>query len=62
MNISDFKTYELVEELKKREGIAPILVGPHDPYYIEVGKDRENKYNSMPDAETGPATILVVID
>lgn len=47
MNIKDFKTCELVEELKKREGVEAHLAEPY--------KDLEISVND-------PAVVLVVID
>ena len=46
-NISDFKTCELVEELKQREGV--------ETHWAEPYADLDIKVN-------GPAVVLVVID
>lgn len=46
-DITDFKTWELVEELKKREGV--------EAQWAEPYKDLEVKVN-------GPAIVLIVID
>lgn len=41
------KTYDLVKELKKREGVTVRYAEPHDDVHVDVN---------------GPATILIVID
>lgn len=45
--IKDFKTCELVEELKKREGVEARLAEPYEDLTVEVN---------------GPAIVLIVID
>lgn len=47
MEIKDFKTYELVEELKTREGV--------EAHWAEPYKDLDISVN-------GPAVVLVVVD
>jgi hypothetical protein len=47
MEIKDFKTCELVEELKKREGVEAHWAEPYKDFEISVN---------------GPAVVLVVID
>ncbi len=47
MELKDVKTCELVEELKKREGVSY--------YWAEPYEDKNIKVN-------GPALVLVVID
>lgn len=47
MDIKDFKTCELVEELKKREGVKVHLTEPYENFEISVN---------------GPAIVLVVTD
>lgn len=47
MNIKDFKTCELVEELKKREGVETHIAEPYKDLTVDVN---------------GPAIVLVVID
>lgn len=47
MELKDYATYQLVEELKKREGVETTVADPYED--VEV---RAN----------GPANILVVID
>jgi hypothetical protein len=47
MNIKDFKTCELVEELKKREGVEAHWAEPYKDLAIGVN---------------GPAIVLVVTD
>lgn len=46
-DIKDFKTYELVEELRKREGVEAHYAEPHEDLSVDVN---------------GPAIVLVVID
>jgi hypothetical protein len=45
--LSNFKTYELVEELKNREGVETHIAEPYANIKVEVD---------------GPAIVLVVID
>lgn len=47
MSIKDFKTCELVEELKKREGIEAHWAEPYEDLTVDVN---------------GPAIVLVVTD
>jgi hypothetical protein len=53
-DLSMVPTYELVEELRKREGVLIKEVAPYEPYGITVGENTET--------EKGPAIILTVID
>lgn len=46
-NLKDYQTCELVDELKRREGVQHRTVGPYDDDHIDV---------------IGPAVVLVVID
>ncbi len=52
--LGQYTTAQLVEELKRREGVKEMYIEPH------IGFDIEAPYQSM--SESGPATILVVID
>ncbi len=36
MNLESIKTYELVEELKRREGVETVVVAPYEKKNIEV--------------------------
>lgn len=47
MDLKDVKTCELVEELKKREGVEVKITEPHKDMSVSVN---------------GPATVLIVID
>ena len=47
MKLKDYKTCELVEELKMREGVEVVDAEPHTDEVITV---------------SGPACVLVVID
>lgn len=47
MELKDVKTYELVEELKKREGVEVKIAEPHKDMSVSVN---------------GPAVVLVVVD
>jgi len=55
LELSNFSTKELVEELKKRDGVDSIQVNPYVRYEINVEENPRIK-------ETGPAIILNVID
>ncbi len=55
-SINNFTTNELVEELRKREGVRPIDVKPYNSYYISVDEDFED----VEVDETGSAIILIV--
>ncbi len=45
--LEDYKTFELVKELSKREGVKKIIAEPYEDCEIKVN---------------GTATILVIID
>ena len=47
MELKDVKTCELVEELKKREGVEVKIAEPHKDMAVSVN---------------GPAVVLVIID
>ena len=47
MELKDVKTYELVEELKKREGVEVKTAEPHKVMAVSVN---------------GPAVVLIVVD
>lgn len=47
MVLKVFKTRELVEELKKREGVEVVLINPYKKEKLEI---------------EGPATLLKIID
>ena len=47
MEIKNFKTYELVEELKKREGVETIVINPYEKEKIKI---------------EGPIILLKIID
>lgn len=47
MEIKDFKTCELVEELKKREGVETIVINPYEKEKIEI---------------EGPMILLKIVD
>ena len=53
-DLSTVPTCELVEELRKREGVDSVNVEPYEPYSITIGDKAES--------EQGPAVVLVVID
>lgn len=53
-DLSAVPTCELVEELKKREGVDSVTVEPYELYSITVGNKKAE--------EKGPAVLLVVID
>ena len=47
MELKDVKTCELVEELKKREGVEAKIAEPHKDMSVSVN---------------GPAVVLIVVD
>ena len=47
MELKNAKTYELVEELKKRDGVEVKIAEPHKDMAVSVN---------------GPAVVLVVVD
>ncbi len=53
--LSNIDTYELVEELCKREGVKEYVIPPYEWYQITGEKEQY-------DHGTGAARILVVID
>jgi hypothetical protein len=60
-DLSKVLTCELFEELKKREGVMPIDIPDPGWYYkLEFGNTEDRSHAIVED--TGPATILVVID
>ena len=54
MNLSDFSTAQLVEELSKREAVERLNILPYEDYKITIG---ENEV-----ADSGPAVILRIWD
>ena len=60
MNLRKVSTKELVEELSNREGVEDIGVGPHQEYRLETQANED--YDAVNKEDSGPATILVVID
>lgn len=54
MNLTDFSTKELVEELSKREAVEKITVKPYEEYSITVGEQKTN--------DEGPVVILRIWD
>lgn len=54
MNLTDFSTKELVEELSKREAVEKITAEPYEKYSITVGEQKIN--------DEGPAVILRIWD
>lgn len=47
MELKDIKTCELIEELKKREGVEVKIAEPHKDMSVSVN---------------GPAVVLIVVD
>ena len=56
MNLSEFPTRDLVNELIKREGVKEVRVNPYDSLVVEMEAAR----SELP--KTAPARILVVVD
>lgn len=54
MNLKEVSTVDLVEELKKREGIDYIEVAPYECYGAH---SEEYSYGDI-----GPATIIIITD
>ena len=54
MKLCEFTAVELVEELRKREGITEEVAEPHRPFRLQLG-EQELK-------STGPAVILIIRD
>jgi hypothetical protein len=54
MELSQFTTKELPEELNRRAGVNKFVAEPHEPFKIFVGGNFIE--------HEGPATILVNID
>lgn len=52
--MKNFTTEELVEELKKREGVKEFLVEPHSNYEISTATQDLK--------DSGPTRILVITD
>lgn len=64
-DLKDVPTCELFEELKKREGVTAIdCPDPSWEYYIAIEpiNPEPGELFEGPMYDTGPATILVVID
>lgn len=55
MELNEYTTYELVKELRKRDGIKSIEVKPDNNYFISVDDDFED----IEIDEVGPITILI---
>lgn len=60
MDLSKVPTCELVEKLKKREGVQTVSVEPYVEYEINVSD--EGVGVGVYENETGPAIILIVTD
>lgn len=54
MELADFSTKELVEELSKREAVEKIAVKPYEEYSMTVGEQKTNG--------EGPVVILRIWD
>ena len=53
-DLSEVSTKELVEELRKREGVFTNYAEPYEPYSVKTGDGQID--------DKGPAIILTVID
>ena len=53
-DLSEVSTKELVEELRKREGVFTNIAEPYEAYSVKTGNDTRD--------DKGPAIILTVID
>lgn len=64
INLSNIPTCELVEELKKREGVTTYDIEPHEEHYQISKLNVTSKYNYpiVLSQKEGPAIILEVID
>ena len=60
MDLTNIPTRELVEELKKREGVSNAVVAPYVEYEVNVSAEGDDV--GVYENETGPAIILVVTD
>jgi hypothetical protein len=58
--LKDYSTRELVEELRKREGVEAADVDPYVKYEVIVGEDGDNP--GYRKGDTGPAVLFIVID
>ena len=54
MNLKEFSTKQLVEELKSREGVERLIAEPYEEYALGVGVKKVEG--------TGPAILLIVTD
>lgn len=59
MGIQEYKTFQLVEELSKREGVERVDASPEDESSVIVRKGDESIYDST---EDGGEIILRIID
>lgn len=57
MDLSNVPTCELVEELKKREGVNTLVANPNMMYEVHVDDE-----NGSYEEDEGPAIILIVTD
>jgi hypothetical protein len=61
MNLHDVPTCDLVNELKKREGVTEIVCPDPDSVFA-IGIDRSDGMETVTPSGEGPARILVVTD
>jgi len=60
MDLKGVSTATLFEELRTREGVQEIVVHPYVGYSVHVNADGDDAAVDVEDS--GPASILVVID
>ncbi len=60
MDLKSVSTAKLFEELRKREGVKEIVVQPYVNYELYVKEDGDDESTIV--CDSGPASILIVID
>lgn len=60
ISLENVSTKVLVDELKRRQGVSIVSVGPEEGYELMVGNADEGQLSEYSD--DGPAIILIIID
>lgn len=62
MDFKKVSTKELVDELRKRDGVDGFFIEPSESYEIISGHDLADDAIKAVRNDTGPTTILIVTD
>ena len=62
MELQEYSTSTLVDELRNRAGVETVVIEPYDQTYEVVKFDKKTSKYLFDQQDTGPAVILIVID